>query len=135
MEIPPWQASGACYDRAMGNDVVVLQETAAYTLQELAELAFAPLQAAGAVRAVAFGSYARATSDGYADLDLVVVLATDLAPLERASLLRELFDAIPVALDLVIYTPEELAAGIERGIGLFAALASQGVTIYERSTP
>jgi predicted nucleotidyltransferase len=117
----------------MTPDVLVVRKPAKHTLQELARLAAEPLRRAGAERAVAFGSYARGTADGYADLDLIVVLATDLPRLERPKLLSDLYDAIPVPLDLLVYTPEEFATGVERGRGVFAAIADEGVTIYERS--
>lgn len=96
-------------------------------------MAEAPLQRAGVERAVAFGSYARQAADGYADLDLAVVIGTDLPRLARPALLAELYDALPVSLDLLVYTPEEFARGLEHGMGVFADIATEGVTIYERS--
>ena len=117
----------------MSADVQILQKKAPYTLNQLATLAEEALRAAGCERAVAFGSYARGTADGYADLDLAIVIPTDRAPLERGDLLRELYEAVPVALDVLVFTPEEFRVGMERATSVFAAIADQGVTIYERS--
>jgi predicted nucleotidyltransferase len=116
----------------MSVDVVVLRKQAATSLQDIARLAREPLQRAGVERAVAFGSYARDTADGYADLDLAVVLETDLPRFDRPALLDELYRTLPVPLDLLVYTPEEFSRGLAQGTGVFAAIASEGVTIYER---
>ena len=116
----------------MTAEVAVLQSSASYTLAELAQIAAEPLRRSGAERAVAFGSYARGTADGYSDLDLVVVLRTDRPPSERWPLLHELLDALPVSVDLLVYTPEEFALGMERRIGIFDAIAREGVVLYAR---
>jgi predicted nucleotidyltransferase len=117
----------------MPDDVVVVRAPARATLIELARLASPVLRAAGAERAVAFGSFARGTADGFSDLDLAVVLPTDLPQTERGSLLKELFEIMPVGLDLLVYTPDEFARGRERGLGVFEAIEREGVTVYERS--
>ena len=117
----------------MADDVAVVCAPARATLHELAKLAAPVLRAAGAERAVAFGSFARGAADGFSDLDLAVVLPTELPPIERGNLLNELFLALPVGLDLLIYTPDEFARGLERGFGVFAAIEREGVTVYERS--
>lgn len=82
---------------------------------------------------MAFGSYARGTADAFSDLDLVVVLDTDLPRLERHRALAELFEASPIGIDLLVYTPLEFAAGLRRGYDVFDAIQREGVTIYERS--
>lgn len=48
---------------------------------------------------------------------------------EQAALL----DALPVPVDLLIYTPEEFALGMERRIGVFDAIDREGVLLYARS--
>ncbi len=114
-------------------EVIVLRKPAEYTLDELARRAAGPLAAAGAERAVVFGSWAVGSADGYSDLDLAVVLATDLPRVERGRLLAGLIDALPVAVDLLVYTPEEFARGSSAKSGAFDAIAREGVTIYARS--
>ncbi len=80
----------------LARDVLVLKRECRHTLEDLARLARAPLKAVGADKAVAFGAYARGTADGYSDLDLAVVLATDkpfaggLEPKFLASILKRI---------------------------------------------
>ena len=114
----------------MEGSVTIVREPAKWTLAELARLAARPLEAAGAKRAVAFGSYARGVADGWSDLDLAVVVDTDLARHERGELLEALHDALPVALDLLVYTPTEFTRGMAAGLDVFAAIAAEGRTIY-----
>lgn len=118
--------------KAMQPEVTILKAPATHTLAELAQIAVEPLRHSGAERAIAFGSYARGAADGYSDLDLVVVLRTDRPRAERGLLLRELLDALPVPVDLLVYTPEEFALGMERQIDIFDAIAREGVVLYAR---
>jgi predicted nucleotidyltransferase len=114
----------------VADDVTIFRAPARWTLAELARMAAEPLRRAGAVRAVAFGSYARGTADAYSDLDLAVILDTQEPPLERPRRLRELLDALPLPVDLLVYTPEEFTRGLEGGRGMFAAIAGTGVPFY-----
>jgi predicted nucleotidyltransferase len=114
-------------------DTLVVRAPARFTLDEVRDRIAPALRAAGAVRAVAFGSYARGTADGFSDLDLAVVLDTDRPRLERPSLLEELYRALPVGLDLLVFTPAEFERGLRRRFGVFERLADEGVTVYART--
>ena len=117
---------------ASSEEVTVLRAEPLHTLDELAALAEPQLAAAGAELAMAFGAYARGTADGYSDLDLAVVLKTDLPTLDRWRSLRGLLEVLPVPVDLLVYTPEEWARGLSRRRGIFDAISREGVTIYAR---
>lgn len=129
--LPPGAAGrDAGVDDGMEGSVTILREPAEWSLADLARLAAGPLEAAGALRAVAFGSYARGVADAWSDLDLAVVLDTDLPRLERGRLLEALHDAVPVSLDLLVYTPSEFERGRAAGLDVFAAIADEGKTIF-----
>ncbi|HEY3234656.1 MAG TPA: nucleotidyltransferase domain-containing protein [Polyangiaceae bacterium] len=114
--------------------VQVFREPARLTLRGLAKRAAPFLRAAGAERAIVFGSYARGVADGYSDLDLAVVVQTDRPRLERPREFESMLDALGVPVDLMVFTPEEFAQGLARGYGVFNAIASEGVTIYAAAT-
>ena len=114
----------------MEDPVTILREPARWSLAELSRLAAGPLEAVGALRAIVFGSYARGVADAWSDLDLAVVIDTDLPRLGRSRLLEDLHDAVPVPLDLLIYTPAEFERGSAAGLDVFAAIASEGKTIF-----
>jgi predicted nucleotidyltransferase len=113
--------------------VSVVRRPARHTLADLAALARPALEAAGAERAVVFGSWARGVADGFSDLDLAVVIDTSLAPLDRGHLLRGVVEALPLGVDLLVYTPAEFTRGLEERYGVFDAIAREGVTIPARS--
>lgn len=113
-------------------DVSIVRAPSAHDLASVTERLQGPLERAGALRAIVFGSYARGTQDAFSDVDLVVVLETALPRFERHRALSELFEASPVGLDLLVYTPEEFQEGYRAGYDVFHAIAHEGVTIYER---
>jgi uncharacterized protein len=113
----------------VSSDVEVLKEPARFTLDDLARIARPILRRLGAERAIIFGSWARGTADGFSDLDLVVVRKTDRPFVDRGLDLAPLLDALPVAVDVLVYTPEEFAAAMKRGVGIFDALRREGVDL------
>ena len=83
------------------------------------------------LKAIVFGSVARGDSSRRSDLDLIVVQQTEKRFLDRYDdLFREIALAAPERdVDLLIYTPEELAQMLDRP---FVARALQeGKIIYE----
>jgi predicted nucleotidyltransferase len=113
----------------VSDEVTVLQRPAPCSLEELRALAVPALRRAGVERAIVFGSWARGEADGFSDLDLVVVLQTDLPRAQRGRCLEAVFAALPIAVDALIYTPEEFREGERRGVGVFDALRREGVDL------
>ena len=70
--------------------------------REIARM-FAPI---GPERIVLFGSRAEGRADEASDVDLIVVYRTDKRFLDRLGELYALWD-IPIAVDILAYTPEE----------------------------
>jgi len=60
-----------------------------------------------------FGSYARGRSDLFTDLDILVVMDTDLGFVDRLLTLYALL-SVSVDMDLLCYTPQEFAVMRER---------------------
>ena len=60
-------------------------------------------------RIVAFGSRVRGDARPQSDLDLIVVLRTNASPAERAVVCGRPLRGLGVALDVIVYTPEEYA--------------------------
>lgn len=80
-------------------------------------------------QAILFGSYASGRADLFTDLDILIVMESEQDFVSRtADMYRYL--AVPVDMDLLVYTPEELARSRDRGF-VRKALA-EGSVIYER---
>ena len=112
------------------SEVTVISASAPCTLDEVRQRAVPVLRKAGAKRAIVFGSWARGQADGFSDLDLAVVMDTDLPRPRRASALaRELDRALPTVVDLLVYTPEEFGAGEADPFDVFDLLRREGIEI------
>ena len=79
-----------------------------------------------------FGSWARGEEDEASDLDVVVIMRTDMPFLERApSLCRNLSVQIG-AVDMLVYTPEEWEAMRRCGNAFAQTVLEEGRVVYER---
>ena len=84
-------------------------------------------------RIILFGSQARGTPDYHSDVDLLVVMEDGTDKIDAAIEIREAVMDSPVAKDIVVTTPGEIARrGNLAGTVLRAALR-EGVTLYEGS--
>jgi predicted nucleotidyltransferase len=83
------------------------------------------------LRAIVFGSFGREEETRRSDLDLILVQDTPKRFLDRYDdLLREVAQAVPGRdVDLLIYTPQELAQMADRS--LIATALREGKVIYE----
>ncbi|GIW40292.1 MAG: hypothetical protein KatS3mg076_0869 [Candidatus Binatia bacterium] len=80
-------------------------------------------------RVSVFGSYARGKRDLLTDLDLLVVMRTEMPFLERLGFLYGRL-ALPVDADIFSYTPEELRSLAERPF--FRTMLRDEVVLYEK---
>lgn len=83
-------------------------------------------------RAILFGSLARGEATRHSDLDLLVIQETEARFLDRYDgFLAEVVQQAPgYDVDLLIYTPEELAQMADRPF--VARILAEGIVIYER---
>ena len=79
-----------------------------------------------------FGSLTDATTNEWSDLDLVVVMETDLPFLERVRRLQRRVRP-QVAVDLMVYTPDEWAEITETRPFVRDEIVAKGQTVYDRS--
>jgi predicted nucleotidyltransferase len=81
---------------------------------------------------VLFGSYARGSATPNSDLDLLVVVESDLPRPARSVWVRRAFQWIPTAMDVLVYSPAEIRKWREAPASLVAAVERDGVVLYER---
>jgi predicted nucleotidyltransferase len=80
-------------------------------------------------RVILFGSFAQGRRDLYTDLDILIVMDSSLDFVARtAEMYRYL--SVPVDMNLLVYTPEELARNRDRGF--IRLVLEKGTTIYEK---
>ncbi len=79
---------------------------------------------------ILFGSYAYGTPRPESDVDLLVVMDTQLSELEQAAVICR---TIPYrfGLDLVVYTPQRLAQRLEWGDLFLREIVQHGKILYE----
>lgn len=81
---------------------------------------------------VLFGSRARGDYHGDSDYDLMVVMESDLQPADRAAAVHDLFLRRHWSMDVVVYTPAEIARW-SNSVGTIAYTAvHEGHVVYER---
>jgi uncharacterized protein len=99
------------------------------TIQDLAERIFLLFHPK---KIILFGSYAYGTPKPESDVDLLVIMDTQLSELEQAAVICR---AIPYrfGLDLVVYTPQRLAQRLEWGDSFLREIIKRGVPLYESS--
>jgi predicted nucleotidyltransferase len=79
---------------------------------------------------VIFGSVANRTAEDCSDLDLFVVMETDLTYYRRApAILRNLLD-VPIPMDILVVTPEEYEANKDNRTSFMSEILSTGKVAY-----
>lgn len=81
-------------------------------------------------KVILFGSYAygRPTSDS--DVDLLVIMETDLRPVEQAVEIRRRVD-FPFPVDLLVRTPRQVQERLAMGDPFWKEVLSRGKVCYE----
>jgi predicted nucleotidyltransferase len=100
---------------------------------ELASIVEQLVQSFAPERVILFGSCARGEIHDASDIDLLVVQQTDLSPTER---IREVYRRLrrTLPLDVVVYTPQEVAALSGLGDPLLREAIAEGRVVYERAS-
>ena len=114
----------------MDAGIAIVNETSKWSRAKLGRIVSEPLRAAAVKCAVALGSYARGVAGTQSDLDLVVVVESDRSRLERARLLSDSCDALPVPGDILVFTPDEFELGIQTGLDVVVAVATGRIDVF-----
>lgn len=83
-------------------------------------------------RIVLFGSHARGDAGPESDLDLFVEMESDKRPPERAVEIDSVFGLRWWPMDLVVYTPAEVARGKQVRGNLLSTIEAEGKVLYEQ---
>jgi len=79
---------------------------------------------------VIFGSVANRTANDDSDLDLFVVMDTELSYYKRAPvILRRLLD-VPISMDILVVTPEEYEANKDNEVSFMSEILRTGEVAY-----
>ncbi len=102
---------------------------------EIERVAIRIAEAANAERVVLFGSHARGEAGEASDVDLMIIAESDLPRFKRSRELYKLLRPYPFAMDLIVYTPEEIERGKRSAVSFVSTVLREGRTLYERRDP
>lgn len=79
---------------------------------------------------ILFGSYAYGEPQEDSDVDILIIMNTNLRPVEQAVEIRRQAD-FPFPVDLLVRTPEQVLERVELGDPFFKEILSRGKVYYE----
>ncbi len=83
-------------------------------------------------RIVLFGSFAYGNPTPDSDVDLLVIMESDLRPHARSVQVSEILYPRPFPVDIIVRTPDEIKERLEIGDCFFQEIMSKGKVLYER---
>lgn len=84
-----------------------------------------------AERVILFGSYAQGKATEDSDVDFMIIADSELPRFKRSRKLYKLMNPHPFAMDLVVYTPEEVERGTKSEVSFVAAVLREGKMLYD----
>ena len=88
--------------------------------------------AANAERVVLFGSHARGEANENSDVDLMIIADSNLPRFKRSRKLYTLLKPYPFAMDLLVFTPQEVEKGKRSHVTFISMILKEGKTLYVR---
>lgn len=98
----------------------------------LAEVTRRILQVATPQKVVLFGSLARHEEHEGSDLDLLIVMKTDLPPHRRAVPFYQALAGLLIPKDILVYTPEEVSEWSAVPEAIVTTALREGRVLYEK---
>lgn len=86
-------------------------------------------------RIILFGSYAHGKPNKHSDVDLLVIKEDLRRPIDRAVSVLKLVEEenFRIPLDILVYTPKEVAGAEVSGNIIIKEALSKGIVLYERT--
>jgi predicted nucleotidyltransferase len=83
---------------------------------------------------VLFGSQITGKTDGYSDIDILIIAPSRERPLDRRLKVRRLLHDLDknIGLDILFYTPEEVEQFKDHPSSFLHHILATGVTVYDR---
>jgi predicted nucleotidyltransferase len=85
-------------------------------------------------RIVLFGSFAYGNPTPDRDVDLLVIMESQLRPHARAIQISEILDPRPFPVDIIVRTPAEIEERLRIGDCFVREIVNKGKVLYERRT-
>jgi predicted nucleotidyltransferase len=82
---------------------------------------------------ILFGSYATGNPNEDSDLDLFIIKDSELPRPQRTVQVRKMLYGSMVPIDLIVYTPKEIAEAKEDKYSFVYEVLNSGKTVYERA--
>ncbi len=79
---------------------------------------------------ILFGSYANGEPNDESDLDLLIIQRTDLPKKERRPIIRKELKEFKLAMDLLIYTPDEVDYWKDTPAAFVTQVIMEGKVLY-----
>ena len=109
-----------------GLEAVISSETIQFVVNTITKQLFPR-------KIVLFGSCVSGSPTLDSDLDLLIIMESDLPRYKRAAAIRRLFRPAPCAMDLLVYTPEEIMHWNGVVNHIITEVMQTGRIVYERS--
>ncbi len=89
-------------------------------------------QRANAEAVILFGSYARGNPNENSDVDFLIIAESSLPRFKRSPALYHWLRPHPFAMDLLVYTPQEIKKEKDSPVSFISSVLSEGKSIYAR---
>ena len=80
---------------------------------------------------IVFGSVAKGTADEYSDLDILVVMDTDMDYYSRSSAIYRAVYKLHIPKDILVLTPEEFEQDKDNALSFTSEIVRTGKVAYE----